>query len=107
MCGVAGDEDVAVLHGRRHLHAQVDEGRLDELDVVQPTTNQQSGGQFGPHAPFGPIGNRVARRYLQVEPRQIREPTHLAGEPTRVCGVDRVGLQRPGQTEHSEPPDRQ
>ena len=48
------------LHRRRHLHPQVDERRLDELDAVEPAGTSRRMVSSRPRC-LGPIGDRVGR----------------------------------------------
>lgn len=73
MGGVAGEEEVAVLHGFAHEAAELQDRLLEDLAVLDLRAFAVDAGvQFRPDAVVGPVVDGVVRVDLQVVPLDLR-----------------------------------
>ena len=82
MGGIAGEEEVAVLHEFAHEAAELQDRLLENLAVLDLRAfSVDAGMQFRPDSVIGPVVDRVVRVDLQVVPLDLGVRVLMSAKP--------------------------
>ena len=105
VCRVAGEEQLAILHRRRHEAAHRRDALLNDAADrrLPPVVGSHPRQHFVPDRIIRPVIDRVVRRYLQVEPRDARRTHAEQREAAIVASVDELRRRRRRFSQDAEP----